>query len=333
MSVRGLNISLASACLLVLALGCGLGSTPMPFGRVLAALIGNGSAGDMIVVWDIRLPRGLAALFVGAALAGSGAALQGLLRNPLAEPGVLGVSAMAALGATFVLYYGLTNLSPVILPLAAITGAVLATMLIAAAAIKAGSVVTLILIGVALSSFAGAVMALLMNLAPNPFYLSDMANWSLGSVANRSLADLALAVPFIAAGLIVLFLSRRGLSILTLGEAAAFGAGLDVKKQRILTVLGAGLATGGAVSLAGAIGFVGIVAPHLIRPLTGHDPARSLLPSALLGGLILMIADIGIRLNPAETELKLGVVAALIGAPIFAWIAVHRTGNTEQGDG
>jgi iron complex transport system permease protein len=250
--------------------------------------------------------------------------LQGLLRNPLAEPGVLGVSASASLFATFSLYYGLAALSPWVLPISAIAGALTATALIALAAIRTRSVVTLILIGVGLSSFSGAAMSLLMNLAPNPFSLTDMINWMLGSVANRSFEEIGLAAPFLIAGAAILLSSRRGLSALTLGEEAATGVGLNLRNQRILTVLGAGLATGGSVALAGAIGFVGIVAPHIIRPFVKHDPARSLIPSALLAGLILMIADIAIRILPTSNELKLGVVAALIGAPAFVWIAVQR---------
>ncbi len=325
MNFRSLLIPLlAAGSVLALFGALLLGSTPMAPERVLAALFGLADAADSTVVWQVRLPRALAAFVVGLALGGSGAALQGLLRNPLAEPGVLGVSASAALGATFVLYYGFAAPSAWLLPTAAVAGAVLATLLIAAAAIRTSSVVTLILIGVGLSSFAGATMSLLMNLAPTPFSLFDMINWMLGSVANRSFPDVAFSAPFIAAGLAVLFQGRRGLAALSLGEEAAAGIGLNVRRQRLLVVAGAGLATGGAVALAGTIGFVGIVAPHLVRPLVNHDPARSLLPSALLAGLMLVLADIGVRVLPTNTELKLGVVAALVGAPAFVWIAMRR---------
>tara|TARA_S200002703_G_scaffold91267_1_gene78740 strand:+ start:79 stop:777 length:699 start_codon:yes stop_codon:yes gene_type:complete len=230
--------------------------------------------------------------------------------------------------ATFALYYGIASITPWAVPIAAIIGALTATALITIAALRTQSVVTLILIGVGLSSFAGAAMSLLMNLAPNPFSLSDMINWMLGSVANRSFDEITLAAPFILAGGATLFATRRGLSALTLGEEAAAGIGLNLRRQQIFTVVGAGLATGGAVALAGAIGFVGIVAPHIIRPFVGHDPARSLVPSALFSGLILVVADIFVRLMPTSAELKLGVVAALIGAPAFVWIAMQRrTGN------
>ena len=309
---------------LAIFLACLLGSTPLPFERVLAALFGGADAADRLVVWSIRLPRALAAFLVGASLGISGAALQGLLRNPLAEPGVLGVSASASLTATVSIYFGLVAVNAWILPLAAIAGALLATALLALAATRTSSVVTLSLIGGGLSSFAGALMSLLMNMAPNPFSLSDMINWMLGSVANRSFDELALALPFMALGTFILLVTGRGLSALTLGEEAASGVGLNLRNQRILTVLGAGLATGASVALAGAIGFVGIVAPHVVRPFVRHDPARSLIPSALLGGLILVVADIFVRILPSTNELKLGVVAALIGAPAFVWIAMQR---------
>lgn len=272
------------------------------------------------------MPRAIAAFVVGAALGLSGAALQALLRNPLAEPGVLGVSAFSVLGATLVLFYGLATFSPILVPLAAIAGALGATAILLIAAIRTKSVITLILIGVGLSSFAGALMALLLNLAPNPFALSDLITWTLGSVANKSLPDIAMALPFMIIGGGALYTVRRELSALTLGEEAAFGLGVDLKHTRLATVLGTGLLTGAAVSIAGAIGFVGIVAPHVIRPLVQFRPEKTLLSSALLGGLMLVVADIGVRLIPSSSELRLGVVAALIGAPVFVWIATQRRG-------
>ena len=327
---RMLNPALLVLAFVSIFLACLLGSTPLGLGRVVGSFLGYSEAGDSLVVLQIRLPRSIAAFVVGSALGASGAALQGLLRNPLAEPGVLGVSASASLAATFVIYYGLTGSNPWLLPVAAIVGALAATAIIAFVAIKTRSVVTLILVGVGLSSFAGATMSLLLNLSPNPFSLSDMINWTLGSVANRSFDDMALATLFLTAGFLILWFSRRGLSALTLGEEAASGLGVDLKRQRIFVVLGAGLATGAAVSIAGAIGFVGIVAPHLIRPFVRHDPARSLLPSALLAGIFLVLADIGVRIIPTQTELKLGVVAAIFGAPAFIWIAMNRQNNSGQ---
>lgn len=324
MNGRMLNVWLAAAALLAVLAACLIGSTALPPGRLAAALAGVGTAGDEIVLWEIRMPRAVAAFIVGAALGLCGAALQGLLRNPLAEPGVLGVSATAALGATLALFYGAAGATALAAPIAAIVGAVTATLILAVAAIHTSSVVTLILVGVGLSSFAGAVMALLLNLAPNPFTLSDLINWTLGTVANRTFNDIALVAPFMVAGLLLVVAARRQLGALTLGEEAAHGLGVNLRRTRMLIILGTGLLSGAAVSVAGAIGFVGIVAPHLVRPFVGYDPARTLAPAALAGGIILVLADIGVRLLPTPTELRLGVVAALIGAPAFVWIAIRR---------
>lgn len=324
MNARMLNVWLAVIAIVAIIAACLIGSTSLPLNRLAAALVGAGTTGDEIVLWEIRMPRAIAAFVVGAALGLCGAALQGLLRNPLAEPGILGVSACAALGATLALFYGAASVTALAAPVAAIVGAVLATLVLAVAAIHTSSVVTLILIGVGLSSFAGAVMALLLNLAPNPFTLSDLINWTLGTVANRTFNDLALVAPFMIAGLALIIAARRQLGALTLGEEAAHGLGVDLRRTRMFIILGAGLLSGAAVSVAGAIGFVGIVAPHLVRPFVGYDPARTLAPAALAGGIILIVADIGVRLLPTPTELRLGVLAALIGAPAFVWIAIRR---------
>lgn len=315
---------LSLAIVVALAGAIMLGSTPLAPARALAALIGMGDAGDAVVVWQIRLPRAVAALAAGMALGMAGAAMQGLLRNPLADPGVLGVSAGASLAATTALYFGLAAAWAWAVPIAAIAGALAATALLAAFAARMGSIVTLILVGVGVSSFAGALMSLLMNFAPNPFTLSDLVNWMLGTVANRSFEDLTLAAPFLASGAALLLLAGRGLTALTLGEEAAAAVGLDLARARLAVVCGTGLLVGGAVSLAGAVGFVGLVAPHLVRPLVGHDPARTLAPAALLGGLVLLAADLTVRVAPTANELKLGVVAALIGAPVFIAIAARR---------
>ena len=322
-----LNTVLIVFVMITVVTACFIGSTALPASYIAKALVLQGTVGDQIVLWEIRFPRAMAAFSVGAALAASGAAMQGLFRNPLADSGVLGVSACASLSATVTIYYGLTQISVWILPTAAILGALAATTLLAVANRFTHSVVTLLLIGVALSSFAAAFMALLLNIAPNPFSLSDMLNWSLGSVANRGLYDIGLVLPFIMVGLICLLMSQKGLDLLTLGEGAAMSLGLQLTSHRYLVVAGAGLATGGAVALAGAIGFVGLIAPHIIRPFVDYRPSHLLFPSALLGGALLVIADICVRVIPSNNELNLGVMAALFGAPIFIWIVVQRRGS------
>lgn len=326
MIARHINLLLISLSICVLIMASLLGPTALSFERYMGGLLGYGAEGDVSIIWQIRLPRAICVFAVGLALGASGAALQGLLRNPLAEPGVLGVSASASLFAALAVYYGAIALSPIILPIAAITGALLATFIILIAAFRLNSIVSLILVGVGLSSLSGALMSLLMNLAPNPFTLTDLMNWTLGTVANRSFDDLALSGPFIALGLGCLWSARKGLSVLGLGEETAQSLGLNIRYLRLWIVIGAGLATGGSVALAGAIGFVGIIAPHIVRPFVGFDPAKTLLPSALLAGIILVISDILVRLIPTPNELKLGVLAALIGAPIFIWIAATRRG-------
>lgn len=321
---KQLIAALIGAIAVAVAASCVLGVTAIAPQEIARALIGLGDDETMLIVWEIRLPRALGALMVGSALGISGAALQGLLRNPLAEPGVLGVSATASLCATIAIYWGLIGLSPWVLPIASIGGALVATALLALIARRVGSVVTLILVGVGLSSLAGSVMSLLLNFAPNPFTLSDMVTWMMGSVANRSFMDLAFAAPFFGLGLVMLLMSGAGLRALALGEESARALGLNVSRARLLVVMGAGLMTGAAVCVAGAVGFVGIIAPHLVRPLVGYDPARTLIPSALTGGLVLVLADIMVRLAPTTQELKLGVIVGLIGAPFFIYIAARR---------
>ena len=290
---------------------------------LVAALVGKDPAAS-IIIGELRLPRTLAALIVGFALGLSGAALQGLTRNPLAEPGVLGVSACATLGATLMLYFGVAASNPLGVAGGAIAGALVATAILAAFARRLTGIATLILVGVGLSSLAGALMALLLNFAPNPFSLSDLVNWTLGSVANRSLADLATAAPPIAVGTLLIMAARGALSLLSIGDMAAAAHGLDYRRTRLLVIGGTGLTIGAAVALAGAVGFVGIVAPHLVRPWVRHDPGQTLLPAGLAGAAMLLVADMLVRLLPTDTELRLGVVAALAGAPLFMLIAWRR---------
>jgi iron complex transport system permease protein len=321
-----LCLLLAAASLLTLLASVLNGTASLSLGDTLMALFGAGEATTGVIVWEIRLPRALAAFATGAALGASGAALQGLLRNPLADPGVLGVSASASLGAVIALYFGLASLSAFALPALSLVGALAATAILAVLGAGRLGPVGLILAGVGLSSFAGALTALTINLAPNPFALADLITWMLGSVANRSWVDLSFAAPFWVAGAALVMLAAPGLRALSLGEEAAASLGANVGRIRLLTVLGTALLTGAAVATAGVIGFVGIVAPHLIRPFVKHDPARLIWPSALLAGVLLTLADLALRLAPLDQELRLGVMAALIGAPAFIWIAARSRG-------
>lgn len=315
--------ALAAFSILVILLSCLFGPASLSPADALAGLFGAGEPTVVAIAQEIRLPRALAAWLAGAALGASGAALQGLLRNPLADPGVLGVSAAAALGAVIAVYFNFAALAFWVTPLAAVLFALGATSLLYVLGAGRVSTARLILVGVGLSSFCGAVTTLVMNFAPNPFVLTDLVAWLFGSVANRSAPDLYLAAPFMAAGLAMILAAGNGVRALTLGEEAAFSLGADLFRTRALVIAGAALLVGASVSVAGSVGFVGVVAPHLARPFAGHDPARTVIPAALIGGALLAAADFAIRMLPFDQELKLGVAAALIGAPGFVWIAAR----------
>ncbi|MBY9066986.1 iron ABC transporter permease [Hyphomonas sp. WL0036] len=318
-----LTVLLALAVAILFALSALVGTAPLGLGDTLAALIGQGDERIRTIVWELRLPRAVAAFATGAALGLAGAALQGLLQNPLAEPGVLGVSAFSALGAVIAIFFGFAAVNSFAVPVAAILGAGVATLLLVFAAMRGAGSVTLLLIGIGLSSFAGALMSLALNMAPNPYSLADLVNWMMGSVANRSWADLLLGAPGWIIGAALVFLAGPGLRALSLGDETARTLGADPRRIRLLVIAGTSLLAGAGVATAGTIGFVGIVAPHVIRPFVKHDPQRLLIPSALLAGIILMAADIAVRVLPFQQELKLGVAAALVGGPVFIWIAAR----------
>lgn len=322
-----LNASLLLLSALLFAVSLFTGSAPLSIAETVRGLIGQGGP-VTVIIWEIRAPRAVAAFGVGAALGLAGAALQGLLRNPLAGPGVLGVSAFSALGAVCVIYFGLVALGVWVVPLAAVSFAGLAMVLLLAASGKSPDTVRMILVGIGLSSLAGALTALAMNMAPNPFSLSDMVNWLLGTVTNRSWLDVGLVLPFWVIGGGVILMAGPGLRALSLGEETALTMGADPARTRLLVIAGTSLLAGASVAIAGTIGFVGIVAPHVVRPFARHDPQRLLIPSALAAGAMLMAADLVIRVLPFDQELRLGVAAALFGAPVFIWIASRLAGET-----
>jgi iron complex transport system permease protein len=290
--------------------------TPAQWGEALR----DPASGPAEVLWQVRAPRVATALMVGAALGLSGAVMQGLLRNPLADPGVLGVSATAALGAALAIVAGAAAW-PGAVEIAALVGAAVAGGLLILFSARVRSPEALILFGVAVSSFAGAATALIFNLSPSPIATAEVMSWLLGSVQNRSWIDVAWVTPavLVAGGLAAL--AAPGLRMLSLGEETARTSGLPMARLRLLALLAAALATGAAVAVAGVIGFVGLAAPHLVRTAVRGDPGRLLMPSALAGGLMLVVADLLARVTPTDQELKLGVFTALVGAPLFALIA------------
>jgi iron complex transport system permease protein len=283
-------------------------------------LDGEGVAG--LIVRSIRLPRTLLALLIGATFGLAGAALQGLLRNPLAEPALFGAPQAASVGASFVIAYGLSGATSFAVPLAGIAGALLSIGGLIAIAGRRASLTVTLLAGLALASFAGAATALILNLAPTPYAALEIAFWLLGSLEDRSVDHLMIATPFLLASWVLLALHAPAFRALTLGEDAAASLGVDIDRTRVMVVIGVALGVGAAVAVAGSIGFVGLVAPHLVRRRVGSDPARVCLPAALMGAALLLAADVAVRLiptNPNATaiELKLGVVTALIGVPFF----------------
>ena len=321
-----LTIVLVAATLSAAALSLFIGYAALPPAKVVAGLFHGGDAAS-VIMREIRLPRMLLGLIAGAALGMSGAVLQGLLRNPLAEPGVTGVSAFAALGAVIAMYFGLAAAWPLALPVLAIAGALVSAALLFALSARDSGILTLILAGVALSSLAGALTSLALNLSPNPYAVSEIVFWLLGSLKDRSLEDVAISAPFVVAGVALLATTGRGLDALTLGEDGAQSLGIDLRALARRSALGVALAVGGSVAVTGTIGFVGLVVPHLMRPFVGHTPSKLLLPSALAGALLVTVADIGVRLVPARPELMLGVLTSLAGAPFFLWLIVRLRGE------
>lgn len=293
------------------------GAVDLSLARLIAAATGDGDRVASIILFDLRLPRALLALAVGAMLGLAGAALQGYLRNPLAEPSVLGTSNAAALGAVAALYFGMAQIHPAVLPLLAIACALVSLGLLFLLAGNAESPLTLILAGLALATLAGAGISLALNLSPNPFAAMEIMTWLLGSLENRSFAHLWIALPCIAVGMAMLLWNGRALDALTLGEDAAQALGTDLRRTRLRLLVGTAIGVGGAVAVSGAIGFVGLIVPHLIRPLTDRSPSAILLPSALGGAALLTFADLGVRLIPTTNELNLGVVTAFLGVPVF----------------
>lgn len=304
---------------LILAGFCSLliGSAAIPCANVLKGLGGIGDPRVIMVVQEIRLPRALLGLLVGAAFGISGAALQGLLRNPLAEPGLIGTSASAGLGAVIAFYFGWAAAVPWALPLSAIVTAAIGTFLLLLITGYRGGALTMILAGVAISSLAVALTSLAMNLSPNPYALSEIVLWLMGSLKDRSFLDVELAAPFVFVGCAILMRCGRGLDAMTLGEEAAASLGIDLSRLNYTVVLGGALAVGGAVATSGAIAFVGLVVPHLMRPLVRNRPSALLGPSAIGGALLVTSADVAVRLIPSSSEIMLGVLTSLIGAPFF----------------
>ncbi|MBA4789941.1 MAG: iron ABC transporter permease [Rhizobiales bacterium] len=294
-----------------------VGPVPFDVPQAVGDILAGRPSLEAMVLAELRVPRAVLGAAVGFSLGVTGAALQGLMRNPLADPGVVGVSGAAALGAVLAFYFGLSSAFALALPLGGLAGAGLATAFLLVLARRGASTATLILAGVALNSLAGALTALALNLAPSPYAALEVVFWLMGSLSERSLDHVVLALPFMALGWVLVLATGRAMDALTLGEDTAQSLGFSLRRTRLLVIGGAAAAVGASVAVAGAIGFVGLVVPHLLRPLVGHRPGRLLLVSGLAGAALTLGADILVRVIPTRPELKLGVVTALIGAPFF----------------
>lgn len=310
-SILGVGVLIAFLCSL------SMGNSSISIIQAVKDLVSHNSSLHQTVVWEIRLPRVLLAVLVGATLGLAGATMQGFLRNPLAEPGILGVSSGAALGAVIVLYFGFAVAAWYWLPVAAIAGAFIALLLVYLLAGFRSSVLSLILAGVAINAIAGALISVALNFAPSYFALQEIVFWLMGSLANRNMHHVYIAAPFIGLGWVLLLSRFRFLNALSLGEETATSLGFNPVRERNFILIGLALCVGSAVAVSGSIGFVGLVVPHLLRPLVGHQPGRLLAASALGGALLVLGADILVRLLDVARELKLGVVTSLLGGPFF----------------
>lgn len=312
-----LGAGLGLAILVLFAGSLLVGPAQIGIGDSLRGLLDGGNNPIALVMWEIRLPRALLAVMIGASLGLAGAAMQGYLRNPLAEPGLIGISGAAALGAVLAIHTGLSAGFALGLPLSALAGALGAVLLIMVLAGPRGTSLTLILAGIAVSALAAALTSLVLNLSPNPFAASEIVFWMMGSLADRSMTHVWLALPFTLLGWVLLAGLGRGLDALTLGEDAAQAMGIPINRLRVQLVVGTACVVGAGTAVAGAIGFVGLVVPHILRPLVGARPSRLLWASGLGGAVMLLAADIAVRVVLPTQDLKLGVLTALVGAPLF----------------
>jgi iron complex transport system permease protein len=325
------HMLLVLLALALFVLSLGLGPVRLSPGEVAAALFAGPEETNRIIVAEIRLPRAILAASIGAMLGLAGAALQGLTRNPLADPSLFGAPQSAAFAAVALVSFGGADILSFAVPVAAILGAFASVFLLLAIAGRDAPMMIVILSGLAVSSLAGAATALAMNLAPNFYAALEIAFWLLGSLEDRGFRHVALALPFMLAGAALLLSQRASLRALTAGEEVAESLGVAVARVRLTTIAGVALGVGAAVAVSGAIGFIGLVAPHLTRRFVGHDPGRSLGVSALAGAALLLAADALVRLAPATSDLKVGVVTALVGAPFFLAL-IARERRTLAGD-
>jgi iron complex transport system permease protein len=318
-----LIVALSITVIVLFTVSLSIGYAPLDIPRAARDIFDGNQTLAALVLRELRFPRALLGGLVGFSLGMTGAAMQGLLRNPLAEPGIIGVSGAASFGAVLTFYYGTAGAFSLALPLGGITGAFAATFVLFVMAGRGAGTMTLILAGITINSFTAALTALALNLSPNPFAVNEIVFWLMGSFADRGLPYVWLVLPMMAIGWGLVGVSGRALEALTLGEDTATSLGVNLSRLRLQLIAGTAFAVGSAVAVTGIIGFVGLVVPHVLRPLVAHRPGRLLLVSGLGGAALTLAADISVRMIPVRPELKLGVVTALIGAP-FLFSLIYR---------
>lgn len=281
------------------------------------------SEGAQLIFWELRVPRTLLAVLAGGVLGLAGAALQGLLRNPLADPGLLGISGAGALGGVGALYFGIASASVVAMPVAGLAAASLAIVGLLLLSGRRPPPATLILAGLAINALVGALTWLALALAPSPFAAAEALTWLMGTLDAASLQDVWLVAPFAVVSALFLLPLSRGLDALALGDETATTLGARPERVRLLVVAGVAAGTGAVGAVIGALAFVGLVVPHALRPLVGVRPGALLMPSMIGGAILTLAADLVLRVGLADVRLQLGVLTSLLGAPVFLWLVMR----------
>jgi len=328
MTIRTLPLWLcifAGVALIVLSL-C-LGPYKINWSQLAYDIAKDNQTIETIVFFELRIPRTIMCILTGVALGTGGAALQTLLRNPLAEPSIIGISSSAALGAVLVMSFQLHLVSLFFMPVGAIIFSMVAASLLVFISRRSHDHVTILLVGVGISLLSGAATSFLLSISDNPYAVNEIVFWMLGSLSNVSNDDLLLAVPFALSGALLMLSTAPAQNYFVFGGEVAASSGINVKTLRAKVILGASLGVGGVTAIIGMVGFIGLLSPHIVRPFVGNEPRRTLIWSPVVAAALVLAADIAIRLLPTTSELRLGVVTTLIGAPLFLYVIFKRFGH------
>ena len=327
MMIRPLPLWLYAAAFALIALSVSLGPYKIDWAQLAFDFVRNNQTIDTIVFFELRIPRTIMCILTGVALGAGGAALQTLLRNPLAEPSIIGISSSAALGAVLVMSFQLHLVSLFFMPVGAIIFSMVAASLLVFISRRSHDHVTILLVGVGISLLSGAATSFLLSISDNPYAVNEIVFWMLGSLSNVSNDDLLLAVPFALSGALVMLSTAPAQNYFVFGGEVAASSGINVKTLRAKVILGASLGVGGVTAIIGMVGFIGLLSPHIVRPFVGNEPRRTLIWSPVVAAALVLAADIAIRLLPTTNELRLGVVTTLIGAPLFLYVIFKRFGH------